>query len=110
MADVSLDDLIKKDKTKDKVNKLRQVTPLSPRNSKLKNSSVELGPSIIKTEVTEGQEILSPTSIDRSKSVSKIIVLTEGTTGIQETRRTSKKDVLSQLWRRRRKGRSSSAL
>ena len=74
MADVSLDDLIKKDKTKGKVDRLKQVCPLSSRNSKQRNLSVEPALSIIKIEVIGGQEIMGPTRIGQSKSALKITV------------------------------------
>lgn len=51
MADVSLDDLIKKDKQKGKVDKLRQVSILPRRNSKAKNLLPELALLIVKTKV-----------------------------------------------------------
>ena len=113
MADVSLDDLIKKDKTKGKVDKLRQVHPLPPRNSRLRNLSDLPALSIIKIEVIGGQEIMCLTKIGQSKSVLKIIVATEGTTemlGTTGKRGNSRKDAPSQQLRRRRKERSSSAL
>ena len=56
MADVSLDDLIKKDKQKKgQVDKLRQVNPPSHRNSKIKNLPVAPVPSILIKEVTGGR-------------------------------------------------------
>ena len=60
MADVSLDDLIKKDKQKKgQVDKLRQVNPSSRRNSKIKNLPVAPAPSILIKEVKGGRGMLS---------------------------------------------------
>lgn len=54
MADVSLDDLIEKDKKKGKVDRLKNVPSLLSRNSKTKSSSVEDATMIIKTEEVRG--------------------------------------------------------
>ena len=60
MADVSLDDLIKKDKQKKgQVDKLRQVNQSSHRNSKIKNLLVAPVPLILIKEVTGGREMLN---------------------------------------------------
>ena len=55
MADVSLDDLIKKDKQKGKVDKLRQVTTVPLRNSRVKNLQTELALLIVKIKVRGDQ-------------------------------------------------------
>ena len=55
MADVSLDDLIKKDKQKGKVDKLRQVTAVPLRNSRAKNLQTELALLIVKIKVRGDQ-------------------------------------------------------
>ena len=55
MADVSLDDLIKKDKQKGKVDKLRQVTTVPLRNSRAKNLQTELALLIVKIKVRGDQ-------------------------------------------------------
>ena len=69
MADVSLDDLIQKDRQKNKVDRLRQVPPPSFRNSRPRNLSAEVDPPITKIEVTEGKETPSLKSTDLLKNV-----------------------------------------
>jgi hypothetical protein len=81
MADVSLDDLIKKDREKGKLDRLKNVPLASLRNSKPKNLSKEANPPIIKTGVIGDPKTLLPTSTDQSKSVSRILVMIVETTG-----------------------------
>lgn len=63
MADVSLDDLIKKDREKDKVNRLKQVTSPSLRNSNPKESSIDA----IKTKMIGREEATTPTRRNSSR-------------------------------------------
>lgn len=56
MADVSLDDLIKKDREKGKLDRLKNVSLAPLRNSKPKNSSKEANPPIIKSGVIGGRK------------------------------------------------------
>lgn len=78
MADVSLDDLIKKDREKGKLDRLKNVHLIPLRNSKPKNLSKEADPSIIKTEVTEDLEILLLESTDQLKSILIILAMIAG--------------------------------
>lgn len=73
MADVSLDDLIKKDREKGKLDRLKSVSLPSLRNSKLKNLSLKEGPPIIKSEAIGGRKMLRLTSTDLSKRVLTIL-------------------------------------
>ena len=83
MADVSLDDLIKKDKNKGKVDRLKEVRYSLFRNLKARNMSVEVIRVIVIGASIGDPEIQCLTNIDLSKSVSKITVTEEtiGTTG-----------------------------
>lgn len=85
MADVSLDDLIKKDKQKKgQVDKLRHVHHSSFRNSKRKNLPVAHVPSTIIKGAIEGPETLNLKSADLLKSVLTIIVMNVETTESKE--------------------------
>lgn len=84
MADVSLDDLIKKDKEKDRVNRLKQVSMSSFRNSSLKNSLIAPGMPIIKMRRIGSPEVISLASIDLSKNALTNRTITAGLTGVRE--------------------------
>lgn len=84
MADVSLDDLIKKDKQKGKVDRLKQVSPPLFRNSRARNLSVVLSPMSLKTETIGGPETLCLKSIDLSRNVLMIIVTTDEMSEVRE--------------------------
>lgn len=77
MADVSLDDLIKKDKEKDKVNRLKQVIPFPLRSSSPKSSSVDPIP----IKMTDSLGVISLT---RKKSFRNVLITTKITVGTNE--------------------------
>ena len=81
MADVSLDDLIKKDREKGKLDRLKNVSLTSFRNSKPKNLSLKEDPLMIKSEVIGGQKMLGLTSTGLSKRVLTILERIVETTG-----------------------------
>jgi hypothetical protein len=89
MADVSLDDLIKNDREKGKLDRLKNVSLASLRNSKPKNSSNQENPPVIKSGVIGDLKTLLQTSTDQSKSVSRILVTIVETTGRGMTCETS---------------------
>lgn len=86
MADVSLDDLIKKDREKDKVNRLKQVSIRRFRNSNPKS----LATVLIKIRMTGSQEATSRISASLYRSVATIILTTAGIIEAAET--TSRKE------------------
>lgn len=88
MADVALDDLIKKDKEKGKLDRLKNVPSISFRNSKPRNLSIGVDLMIIKTEVIEGLKMLLITKTDQSKSILITLVMIVEITG---------KDIISEI-------------
>lgn len=109
MADVSLDDLIQKDKQKNKVDRLRQVPPPSSRNSRPRNLSAEVDPPITKIEATEGKETLSLKSTDLLKNVLRPIAMLRSQIGPRKIFRRSDRRDPSPLLRKRKTERRSSA-
>jgi hypothetical protein len=80
MADVSLDDLIKKDKEKDKVNRLKQVPTPPFRNSNPKSSAI-----VLTIRRTDSQEATNPISVSLYRSAATIIQTTAGIIEAAET-------------------------
>jgi len=109
MADVSLDDLIKKDREKGKLDRLKNVSPVLLRNSKAKNSSKEVNPLIIKSGVIEGLKMLLRTNTGLSKSALIILVMIVETTKKDKIPGTSDKIVPGLSLRKRKKDKRCSA-
>ena len=100
MADVSLDDLIKKDREQGKGSRLKQVSHSSCRSCMAKSSQIAKGDKEIIVIKTEYPAVTNSSSTNQSRNDS--MKIKEGTTGVLVTR--AKARIELSLVLRRKKG------